>query len=45
MIGFRFRFEQRGAVHLAFRIKLADAGLFVIGQARRHGPGGDEDGG
>ena len=43
MVGFAFRFEQFRAPDLAFRIKLADSGLLVIGKAGSHRACGNED--
>jgi hypothetical protein len=44
MVGLGLGFQQFGAADLAFHIELADAALFIVGQARRHRAGGHEDG-
>jgi hypothetical protein len=44
VIAGRFCFQQLLAPDLAFRIKLPDALLFLVGKAGRHRPSGDEDG-
>ncbi|CAM3022640.1 hypothetical protein KOXY103107_12675 [Komagataeibacter xylinus] len=45
VVGFGFRIHEFVLAHLALGIKLADALLLAIGQARGHGAGGNEDGG
>ena len=44
VIGLHLRLQQLFATGLAFGVALAHVGLFLVGDARRHRPAGDEDG-